>query len=188
LLIAAGGVVAAIACLGWGSLIWDSRELPIQRKWFEDGPLLGAEFLRQSQDNRITLVLDESAVPVRSLWALMASGDLQGAKESLRAREGCKIDHITSWSRGEACPPNIIEISQWAAVRGVESVIWTGLPPKFGGTKKVPTVDEVISHLRGLSGPAKDNAERYVRRTPPQIDTAYRRRIESELGWTYRNE
>lgn len=180
--------MAVIACLGWGSLIWDSRELPIQRKWFEDGPLLRVEFLRQSQDNRITLVLDESAIPVRSLWALMDSGDLQDAKESLRTREGCKIDHIASWSRGETCSTKIVEISEWAAVRGIDSVIWTGLPPKFGVKEIVPSIDEVISHLRGLCGAAKDNAERYIRRTPPQIDTAYRRRIESELGWTHRNE
>lgn len=180
--------MATIACLGWGSLIWDSRELPIQRKWFEDGPLIHVEFLRQSQDNRITLVLDESAISVRSLWALMDSGDLQGAKESLRARERCKIDHIATWSRGETSPTNIGEISEWAAVRGIDSVIWTSLPPKFGAKEKVPSIYEVISHLQGLCGAAKDNAERYVRRTPPQIDTVYRRRIESELGWTYKNE
>ena len=37
-----------IACLGWGSVIWDPRALPIQREWFKDGPFAPVEFTRQS--------------------------------------------------------------------------------------------------------------------------------------------
>ena len=33
-----------IACLGWGSLIWDPRALPIHRQWHMDGPLLSPDY------------------------------------------------------------------------------------------------------------------------------------------------
>ena len=48
---------------GWGSLIWDPRELPIQRHWFEDGPLIRLEFARESADKRIMLVISVLHAP-----------------------------------------------------------------------------------------------------------------------------
>ena len=176
--------MATIACLGWGSLIWDPRGLPIQRKWFADGPFLKVEFLRQSKDNRITLVLDENATPVRSLWAVMDSSSVPEAVEVLRKREGCKLNDIMSWARGAVSPANIVELPQWAAAHGVDAAIWTGLAPKFGEQERAPSIDEVLTHLRGMTGAPRDAAEKYVRLAPRQIDTAYRRRIEAELGWT----
>ena len=60
-----------IACIGWGSLIWMPENLMIQNKWFEDGPMLPIEFARQSDNGRITLIIDEFARPVRTLWSLI---------------------------------------------------------------------------------------------------------------------
>ena len=180
-----------IACLGWGSLIWNLGELPIQRQWFCDGPLVKVEFLRQSRGDRITLVLHESAGAVRSLWAAMTVEDVDAAARALAAREGV-LDrnvekHIGRWRRGDANPESVIELAPWAESRGVGAVIWCALPPKFKCEEdRVPSSSEVVAHLSQLVGPKRDVAEEYVRRTPAQIDTKYRREIEASLGWSFR--
>ena len=175
-----------IACLGWGSLIWDPRNLPIRRYWFDDGPLIPIEFARQSKDDRITLVIAPGARPVRSLWALMDSDSLDEAREQLQLREGTENpDYIGNWSRKQESPRDIPKLSEWAAARNIHSVIWTALPPGLkGDDNEHPGVEDVLRHLRALSGTARDNAERYIRRAPRQIDTDYRRRIEAELEWS----
>ena len=174
-----------IACLGWGSLIWCPKNLPIRRFWFDDGPLIPLEFARQSKDDRITLVISLAARPVRSLWALMDSDSLEDAKERLQRREGTtNPEHIGNWSRGQLSPVSIPRLSEWALARNIDSVVWTALPPKFkGDDNRQPGVEDVLRYLQALTGTARDAAEKYIRRAPRQIDTAYRRRIEAELHW-----
>ena len=174
-----------IACLGWGSLVWDPRNLPIQRYWFNDGPLMPVEFARQSADGRITLVISPATRPVRSLWALMDSDCLEDAIKQLKRREGAvNPEHIGNWSKGQDSPAENPKLSEWARARNLDSVIWTKLPPNFDdGDNGKPHVEDVLRYLRELTGTARDAAERYIRRAPRQIDTAYRRRIEAELHW-----
>lgn len=180
--------MAQIACLGWGSLVWDPRELSIRTVWCGNGPFVAVDFLRQSQDGRMTLVLDGIATPVRSLWAQMDASDLAQAREDLRKREGVPKSAaeacIGTWSRGIPSPANMIELDAWALARGVEHVVWTALPAKFDGKDRTPTPDEVVGYLRRLVGARRDNAERYIRRAPRQVDTPLRRRISEELDWT----
>lgn len=180
-----------IACLGWGSLIWDPRELPIQRYWFEDGPFVPVEFTRQSSDGRMTLVFEPGATPVRVLWAVMLSSDLQSARKALRDREGIRRNDWTSligsWQRGESDPEPIPELAEWAQARGVDAVVWIALGPNFNSQNISPSIDQVLEYLRNLKGSVRDEAERYIRCAPRQIDTEYRCRIEKELGWSYRD-
>lgn len=182
-----------IACLGWGSLVWDPRELAIRRRWFEDGPIIKVDFLRQSQDGRLTLVLHDNGTPVRSLWALMDARELTAAKRALREREGISeknADRIGTWEMGQAAPDSIPRLMEWAAARGLDAVIWTGLGPQFtppggGMERRPPSKEEALQYLRSLEGNQRALAENYIRRTPRQVDTAYRRAFEVELGWTF---
>ena len=177
-----------IACLGWGSLIWDPRDLPIQRCWFQDGPLLPIEFARQSRDDRITPVIVPGARDVRCLWSPMLVTDIDTARAQLAAREGMAqgsvARHIGYWTTAGAGHGQAVDtIGRWAATLHLDGVVWTNLPPRFEQIERVPTVEEVISFLRARPAPAQQRAEEYVRKTPRQIDTAYRRRIEAELQW-----
>ncbi len=176
-----------IACLGWGSLIWDPRELPIKRQWFNDGPLIQVDFLRKSDNGRITLVLHESAQPVRSLWALMDMSDIDSAKEALAKREGS--NKIGVWKSGEANPPIIHNLPDWTESNGLDAVIWTALPCKNteGKNEVLSTPEEIVTYLKSLTGSQHDIAKEYVVRAPRQIDTEIRRKIEVELGWYLSN-
>lgn len=179
-----------IACLAWGSLEWDPRKLPVTRPWRTDGPLVPVEFLRQSDGNRITLVLSDGVELVRSVWSPMDVSSLPEAVEALRQREGpIAKDNIGRWSTDESDPRLITGPSAWASPRGVQHIVWTALGPKFAGERgRVPTADEVVEHLKSLRDQEAAEAETYVRRAPAQIDTAFRRRIANELGWTPRSE
>jgi hypothetical protein len=181
-----------IACLAWGSLVWDRRQLPISGEWFKDGPLVPVEFSRQSDNGRITLVIDPKAEPVRVLWAHMLSSSLADAQKALRDREGIRgatwLSRIGSWRSGDSTPRDIPDLPQWAKARGLDGVIWTALAPKFGGKDRSPSADEVIAYLRRLSGTVRDNARQYVEKAPLQIDTIYRREIEAALGWSSQSE
>jgi hypothetical protein len=73
--------------VGWGSLVWNPGNLPIRGGWLTTGPQVCVEFLRQSNNGRITLVLDQFAAPVQSQWAMMASDDIPKAITALQLRE-----------------------------------------------------------------------------------------------------
>jgi len=178
-----------IACLGWGSLVWDPRELPVQEKWFEDGPFLPIEFARKSNNGRLTLVIvPDYEVSVRSLWTLFSVNTIEEARESLFRREGGLSEKniardIAVWPNRNPNDSVILEIERWAQVLGLEAVLWTALTPNFGNNQH-PTNKQAVKYLHGLPHEQRRNAEHYIRMTPRQVDTPYRRRFEAEFGWT----
>ena len=174
-----------IVCLGWGSLIWRPGDLPVG-DWRDDGPEVRVEFVRESTDHRLTLVLDETAEDsVTSLWAPMTVGDLGTAVTKLADREGTARSSIGRWSTDQDDPERLLGLGAWATGRNINYVIWTALGPRFRGKRGLrPTEDEAIDHLRSLPDHDRAKAEEYVRRAPRRIRTAYRRRFEGCLGWT----
>ncbi len=184
-----GREMSSIVCLGWGSLIWCQKTLPVKGAWEPDGPSLPLEFARESRDRRFTLVVCEGSPAIRTLWAALNAPDLESAKHALAEREGVKAENIKYsigwWSpAGTSGHHGSEAIAKWAAERNLEGVVWTALKPRIAMVNRTPTEDEVIDHLRGLSGTEQEVAEEYIRLAPRQITTPYRTAIEDALGWT----
>jgi len=74
-------------------------------------------------------------------------------------------------------------LAEWALRRQLDAVIWTGLPPRFANIEGlVPTVDDAVAYLGGLTGEAYEHARDYIQQVPKQIDTPYRKAIMARLG------
>lgn len=178
-----------IVCLGWGSLIWCQKQLPVRGSWHTDGPALPVEFARESRDRRITLVLCEGHAAIDVLWAELDVSTLDDAKQALAVREGVNERNIANsigyWTANGASRHLGAEaIGQWASQSQIAGIVWTALKPKIGEEYRVPRRDEVIAHLGALDGIARDAAEEYIRVAPRQIATSYRSAIEQKFGWT----
>lgn len=182
-----------IAILGWGSLIWDPRELEICGSWQKDGPLLPIEFARVSGDGRLTLVLDSKAVNVQTLWVLSSCTDLSKARKSLATREGTSeenIGYVSIPGNDRQCRIGsdvLVKIEEWARSKEIDATIWTDLKANFEEKAKMPfNGGNVVKYLKGLETRTWCKAEEYVRRTPKQITTRIRTKLEEELGWNSR--
>ncbi|GKS84363.1 hypothetical protein AVMA1855_09445 [Acidovorax sp. SUPP1855] len=184
----------AIACLGWGSLVWDPRDLPCRGGWHNDGPSLPVEFARESgakknqRGDKITLVICPESARVRTYWILLDVPDLTAARKCLATREGIPKNWETDIGfadcvSGQTQGLEADTITTWGSTIGLAGVVWTNLPCKFNGQPVMPSEAEVIAFLRALDGTNRAPAERYVRQAPTQIDTLYRQAIERELGW-----
>lgn len=114
-----------IACIGWGSLIWNPGTLPRLGGWHRDGPMLPVEFARESADRKITLVICKEVPEVQTLWTLLDVEDLESARQHLGLREYAEAkprwieanigfwDRFTDRSHGEGTDA----IAPWAEAK-----------------------------------------------------------------------
>ena len=169
-----------IAILGWGSLIWDQRELLTLDGWQKGGPMLPIEFSRISSGGRLTLVIDEqNGVPVKTQYAKSGSSNLSKAIEDLSKREGSpshRIGVVSPTINNAKTGFDIIK--SWSTEEKWDAVIWTGLPSNFEDKEHVPfTVENGLVYLSGLVGEEKAAARKYIERAPEEVDTPLRRGI-----------
>ena len=181
-----------IAILGWGSLIWDRRDLMLAGPFRPTGPSLPLEFSRVSLDRRLTLVIDEDrGTPCATYAAPSIHTDLDQAIDNLRLREGMPgsegvgfIDtqghtrNDTAWQRH---PRALATIQTWATRNGYRSVIWTALASNFHEPDMagVPfSVEAAMAYLAALDDERLGTALRYFRNAPPEIRTALRTAVD----------
>lgn len=175
-----------IAVLGWGSLIWQPKELAFDKgfDWKKDGPILPIEFARISKDGRLTLVLTEKGTEVPTLYALSTYKTIEESVLNLAIREGSGRKSIGFYSKdSNIFKPETFEfktnIKNWIQNTDFDAVIWTNLEDN----KKIAP-NKRIEYLQKLKGIKTSLAEEYIRKTPTQIKTKYRKLIEKELNWT----
>lgn len=173
-----------VACLGWGSLIWKAGDLPVAGSWHHDGPHLPIEFCRTSDGGELATAICLNAPPVQVLWARLTTDDLTEACALLRQREGIPAQRVDGVGMLRVTPQMPGVLAEWARQRGLDALIWTALPPKFGHTEGlIPTAAQAVSYLQQLQGEQAVHARTYILQTPEQIDTPYRRAITAQLGW-----
>lgn len=180
-----------IAVIGWGSLIWDARNLRIKSRWYVDGPTLPIEFARISQNERLTLVIQPGSPDQKTLWAASACQNLAEARENLRIREGGAsardIHSLTSngQTQGDVDPSILDKIRKWLATHpDIEAVVWTGLLSNWAERRNTEfTPERAVAYLhelearKGETPETYNGAREYVTFTPRQIQTPVRPRV-----------
>jgi len=176
-----------IAILGWGSLVWDPRDLPHYGPWESGGPEFPIEFSRVSSDCRLTLVVDPSGPTVPTRFALSPRSNISDAIEDLRKREGTTRKNIGSFiaptsasSRTEFHHQvDVTEIvGPWCVNKRIDACVWTALLPNFKeelGSDFSP--DQAVAYLERLGTSARDNALKYIRNAPAEVATPARQKV-----------
>ncbi len=184
-----------IAILAWGSLIWQPKDLFFDTEfgWKEDGPILPIEFARISKDGRVTLVITQNGTFVPTLYTASKYKTLDEAILNLAVREGSGRRSIgfydktkNEFSHNVFFAENILD---WMNENDFDAIIWTNLGENWNlKNEKGEIIIQIrpenrIEYLKSLKGNTSALAEEYIRKTPVQIKTKYRAKIEAELNW-----
>jgi hypothetical protein len=174
------GCLMRIAILGWGSLVWDRRELCLMQDFQLGGPILPLEFSRKSLDGRLTLVIDQEngRPPSPTRFAMSSFEDLDDAICDLQHREGTAAENIGfmrvsgGWRASRSDIANRA-IAAWLADHRatVDAVIWTNLGP----SSNFSFTSEAAEHYLGsLKGVCRQKALEYLTRAPDEVKTPLR--------------
>lgn len=171
-----------IAIIGWGSLIWNPRDLPCLEKpddWQKDGPRLRIEFTRVSRDSRLTLVIDPiCGLELTTLYATSTRTRLEDAIADLRQREGTVWKHIgyVSAHANSGHDQNVCDlVYAWLKIAKYDGAVWTALPANYEEQLNAKfSVEHATRYLTNLPEVVRHEALDYVRRAPKQIDTPLR--------------
>jgi len=182
-----------VVVLGWGSLIWDPRDLMIEKKeWENDGPQLPIEFARISTDKRLTLVIYEpyfehvhSIKPV--LWNRLTTDDFDEAVNNLMMREKMSnkerigfINLIDNTSNSRSDRVSDI-IRHWMEQKGIKVCLWTDLASNFfEKTKSEYSLENAKKYIKSnllYKADLTVKAINYIINTPKQIETINRQKL-----------
>jgi len=179
-----------VAILGWGSLIWDPRDLPCDGAWQVGGPVLPIEFSRVPSDCRLTLVIDPvNGVPVATQYVRSPRTNLDNAISDLRQRESTVTNRIgfvnllNGTSRCGVDPSLVARIRGWSAGNGLDGIVWTDLPSNFEEELGSPfSIEGARNYLVKLPKSAAERARQYMNNAPAEVETPTRRSMQ-ETGW-----
>jgi hypothetical protein len=116
------------------------------------------------------------------------------AISNLKKREGTVLNYIGYYdkSKNEFHPkesPIEENIKNWINTTDLDGVIWTNLPENWEIRNEekvvIKTIDpnNRIEYLKKMPKDKRALAEEYIRNTPKQINTKYRKLIVETLGW-----
>lgn len=179
-----------IAILGWGSLIWDPLNLAynIETNWSTEGPYLPIEYSRISIDGRLTLVISDKVKEIKTFFAISTYETLDQAILNLAIREGSNISTIGFFMKknSQIFPSNFKHknnIKIWSEQNDTfDAVIWTNLSENWVTKTKCKNR---IDYLLSLDKETAKKAENYIRKTPKQINTELRSKINDKLKWDF---
>ncbi|MFB6326994.1 hypothetical protein ACE8EZ_12975 [Pantoea deleyi] len=173
-----------IACLGWGSLIWKTGALPVASQWHHDGPAVPIEFVRIADGGELSTAICLNARPVPVLWAWLNTASLESACRALRIREAIPDSRADGIGMMTVTDTAAGPLATWAQAKGIEGLIWTGLPARMAGVEgQIPTLEDARHYLQQLTGETRTHAFHYIEQVPAQIDTDYRQALADLTRW-----
>ncbi len=106
-------------------------------------------------------------------------------RADLAARERAPLDRIGAWSRHGLRHGRIADrVGAWAEAAGAAGAVWTELDPNFARAAGRPfALAPAEDWLLSLSGPARDEAVRYIENAPAATDTPLRRHLSARPWW-----